>query len=75
MRCPDDRSALDLLAGSVGRTSLEDVTIVRVHNTLELNRMWITENLLDGQSFESGNLFELAFDPNGNLPPFEKIVK
>lgn len=72
MRCPHDRSALELLAGSVGRTSLEDVTIVRVHNTLELNRMWVTENLLDGQSFESGEPFELAFDSNGNLPPFGK---
>ncbi len=71
MRCPDDRSALELLAGSVGRTRPEDVTVVRVRNTLELNRMWVTENLLVGTDFESGEPFELTYDANGNLPDFK----
>jgi hypothetical protein len=72
MRCPDDRSALELLAGSVGRIRTEDVTIVRIQNTLELNRMWATENLLEGQNCQSGLPFELWFDPNGNLPAFRE---
>jgi hypothetical protein len=72
MRCPDDRSALDLLAGSVGRMRTEDVTIARVRNTLELNRMWVSENLLEGQTFESGDPFELSFDSNRDLPPFDE---
>jgi hypothetical protein len=71
MRCPDDRSALELLAGSVGRTRTEDVTVVRVRNTLELNRLWVTENLLDGKASASGEPFELRFDRGGNLPEFE----
>jgi hypothetical protein len=70
MRCPDDRSALELLAGSVGRMRAEDVTLVRVRNTLELDRMQVTENLLDGKNFESGEPFELTFDRSGNLPAF-----
>jgi hypothetical protein len=70
IRCPNDQSALDLLAGSVGRTRSEDVTIVRVRNTLELNRMQVTENLLDGKNFESGEPFELTFDGSGNLAYF-----
>jgi len=71
LRCPSDKAALDLLAGSVGRTRTEEVTVVRIRNTLELDRMWVTENLLDGANFESGNPFELTFDSDGNLPPFE----
>ena len=70
MRCPDDRSALELLAGSVGRMRAEDVTVVRLRNTLELNRMQVTENLLDGKNFESSEPFELTFDGSGNLPDF-----
>lgn len=67
IRCPDDRAALTLLAGSVGRTRTEDVTIVRLRNTLDLNRMWVTENLLGGQHFSSGEPVDLAFDETGNI--------
>jgi hypothetical protein len=70
MRCPNDRAAIELLAGSVGRTRPEDVTIVRLRNTLELNRMQVTDNLLDGKTFESGDSFELTFDQSGNLAYF-----
>jgi len=70
MRCPDDRSALELLAGSVGRTRVQDVTVVRLRNTLELGRMQATENLLDARQFESGDPFELTFDGSGNLAYF-----
>jgi len=72
MRRPDDRSALELLAGSVGRMRTEDVTVARVRNTLELSRMWVTQNLLEGQNLASGEPFELTFDAAGNLPDFER---
>lgn len=71
LRSPNDKAALELLAGSVGRLRTEDVTVVRMRNTLELNRMWVTENLLDGKNFESGRPFELTFDNDGNLPRFD----
>ncbi|MFL6450602.1 MAG: hypothetical protein ACJ746_23410 [Bryobacteraceae bacterium] len=71
LRCPNDKAALELLAGSVGRTRPEEVTVVRLRNTLELNRMWVTQNLLDGKSFDSGKPFELTFDGEGNLPQFD----
>ena len=47
------------------------MTVARVHNTLELNRMWVTENLLVGTDLESGEPFELTYDGNGNLPDFK----
>lgn len=71
MRSADDESGLKLLAGTVGRTRQEDVTMVRVRNTLELGRIWVTENLLDGRNYDCGAPFPLTFDADGNLPFFE----
>jgi len=46
--------------------------VVRVRNTLEIGRMWVTENLIQGEDFSSGERRELTFDAHGNLPEFEK---
>jgi hypothetical protein len=42
----DDREAMEILADSVGRASADDVTMVRIRTTLDLERFDVSENLL-----------------------------
>ncbi|HYO83649.1 MAG TPA: lactate racemase domain-containing protein [Bryobacteraceae bacterium] len=42
----DDAEALDILADSVGRASEEEVTLVRIRTTLDLEEFEVSENLL-----------------------------
>lgn len=71
LRAPDDRTALDLLSKTVGRTEPETVTIVKIRNTLELGRMWVTKNLLRTSPLTSLQPTDppsyLAFDESGNI--------
>ena len=42
----DDRDAMDILANAVGRRSIDEVTIVRIRTTLDLEQFEASENLL-----------------------------
>jgi hypothetical protein len=71
-RAPSDKSALELLARTVGRFEPEEVTYVRLRNTLELARFWASENLVSGKSLPervsvAGPGVECRFDQDGYL--------
>ncbi len=69
---PSDRAALSAIAPTVGKTDLSEVTYCRIHNTLELIRFEVSENLLPSLGSNSkalSALYEVKFDANGDLPP------
>ncbi len=68
-RAANDREALALLSGMVGRERPEDVTALWIRNTLDLAQMAVTENLL-GTLEQTGPAFPLSFDSAGNLQPW-----
>jgi hypothetical protein len=65
-------AALSAIAPTVGKTDLSEVTYCRIHNTLELIRVEVSENLL-ASLHPSANVisapYALKFDSNGDLPP------
>ncbi len=69
-----DRECLDLVCGTVGKFDPAEVTIGWIHNTLELGRLALSENLRDeiARNLEleiAGPAFEMKFDANGDLLP------
>jgi hypothetical protein len=69
---PSDRECLERLAPTVGKVDLSQVTYGWIRNTLELDRMVLSENLLP--AIESnpileilGPAWEMEFDTEGNL--------
>ncbi|HEY3457094.1 MAG TPA: hypothetical protein VGK64_21125 [Bryobacteraceae bacterium] len=67
-----DRAALSAIAPTVGKTDLSEVTYCRIHNTLELIRFEVSENLLPSLGSNAKALsapYEIKFDANGDLPP------
>ena len=68
-RARTDREALETLAATVGRAKPEEVTFVRIRNTLELADMLATENLLGANcAIEvSGPPSAWKFDASGGL--------
>lgn len=68
-----DKECFDLAAATVGKLNPADATAVWIANTLELERMAVSENLA-GQIAGNPNLeivgepFEMVYDSAGNLP-------
>ena len=71
MHFPTDRECLERISPTVGRVDLSEVTYGWIHNTLELERLALSENLrgaVEGNpliEIEEGADFE--FDRQGNL--------
>ncbi|MHB8917232.1 MAG: nickel pincer cofactor-dependent isomerase, group 22 [Desulfocucumaceae bacterium] len=75
MTCPDDRSAIQSAIKSLGRADPESLRMVRIKNTLNLDRMLISESLLEeaGQNKMLKITREpenMDFDGHNNLLPF-----
>ncbi len=69
---PTDRECLEAIAPTVGKLDTREVTIARIHNTLELSLLELSENLgpelARNPSIEIlGPPREIAFDGAGNL--------
>jgi hypothetical protein len=69
---PSDRECFDLVANTVGKANRKDVTVVWIHNTLELGSMAVSENLADelakNPAIEIGGpAFPMQFDDAGQL--------
>jgi hypothetical protein len=69
---PSDRECIDLLGATVGKLNPADVTMVWIHNTLELGALALSENLrgeIDANpALEiAGPAFAIEFDAAGNL--------
>jgi hypothetical protein len=63
---------LSAIAPTVGKTDLSEVTYCRIHNTLELIRFEISENLIASLSAGAKAIsapYAVKFDSNGDLPP------
>jgi hypothetical protein len=68
--CGTDRECLDLVLKTVGKPDPRDVTIAWIHNTLELDYLVLSENLLalHPEIERAGSSFDWPFDATGNLP-------
>ncbi|HET8549804.1 MAG TPA: hypothetical protein VFL57_17465, partial [Bryobacteraceae bacterium] len=81
LRVATDREALDILAATAGRIERSEVTVVRIRNTLELERILASENLLDTVRGRTdiervGEPVEWDFDAAGNLAGgFERALE
>jgi hypothetical protein len=67
-----DLAALSAIAPTVGKTDLSQVTYCRIHNTLELIRFEVSENLVASLYPNAKTLaapYALKFDSKGDLPP------
>jgi hypothetical protein len=69
---PTDRECLEVIAGTVGKLDLEDVTIGWIRNSLELGVLALSENL--GSRIRANPMLEIlgppqefVFDGDGNL--------
>jgi hypothetical protein len=72
IRAANDSEALELLAVAVGRDDPRDVTLVWIRNTLEMDRILASENLLAGARGRSdieraGEPIDWEFDGDGNF--------
>jgi hypothetical protein len=73
-----DRECLDRIMRTVGRIDLEDVTYGWIHNSLELSRIALSENLRSevekNPALEIESRFDMAFDDSQNLiSPFVPV--
>jgi len=72
VHCPTDRQCLELIAPTVGKIDLDQVTYGWIRNTLQLAELMVSENLkpriatIPGIEILDGPL-ELPFDAEGNL--------
>ncbi|HKD09090.1 MAG TPA: hypothetical protein VKB79_24515 [Bryobacteraceae bacterium] len=71
-----DRECFELAAATVGRFHPEELTVAWIRNTLELDKIALTENLLpeirkNADLEIAGDPFELKYDSTGNLAPYE----
>jgi hypothetical protein len=69
-----DRLCLEKIAPTVGKVNLEEVTYCRIHNTLELARCFVSENLVPSLVPEVAVVsepFDILFDPRGDLGDFQ----
>jgi hypothetical protein len=77
LRAKNDCIALDRLSKMTGRLNPESVTFVRIHNTLQLEHVLVSENLLQSHALPEG-LEKLSvltaplFDDSGDLTVFPK---
>ncbi|MBM3734211.1 MAG: hypothetical protein FJW39_00350 [Acidobacteria bacterium] len=70
---PTDRQCLEALMPTVGKFNMRDVTIGRIRNTMELNDVVLSENLLPVINSNPAleiveGPFALEFDESGDLP-------
>jgi len=67
----NDREAIELALKASNCSNAKDARVVRIHNTLELSELLISESLLEEAKEASfdivSSLKDLAFDDNGNL--------
>jgi hypothetical protein len=75
MTLPDDREALRAALRSLSGIAPQEVRIIRIHNTLHLSEMLVSENVY-GEISSSPHIktlsppHDITFSPDGNLPPF-----
>ncbi len=74
LHCSTDRECFDLVAATVGRFDPKDLTVAWIGNTLDLERLAMSENLREeierNPTLEiTGPPFDLPFDASGNLGP------
>jgi hypothetical protein len=72
MAMPTDRSTIAAAILTCGRADLENVTLVRAHNTLELENLLVSETLRDQVLAHprleiTGDAIAFRFDDDGNL--------
>ncbi len=70
-----DREAIEIALQTIGLTSPERASVIRVENTLKLTEVDISESLLEAAKLRSdleviGRLSSFEFDSVGNLLPF-----
>jgi hypothetical protein len=68
-----DREALDAIAPTVGKKDLSEVTYCRIHNTLELVNVAVSENLIPTLASNVrvvAEPFEAAYGPSGDFKEF-----
>jgi len=75
---PSDRECLERIAPTTGRVDLSGVTYCRIHNTLEMTRFFVSEQLVPslfpGVHAVSG-AFEVPFDERGDFGDFSAAAK
>jgi hypothetical protein len=75
---PHDRAAIMTALRACGRPDPENARIVRIKNTLSLESLDVSENLLNEGFAQNlsplGLSFELPFDDQQRLQPFDKTV-
>ena len=67
---PSDKEALSAIAPTVGKNDLTEVSYCRIHNTLELIHLAVSENLVPTLASNVkvvSEPFDLEFDGSGNL--------
>jgi hypothetical protein len=71
--CTTDRQALDFCFGTIGLTAPEDARVVRIHNTLDLTELEISQTLMllaQGRpDLELTGAAPMEFDAGGKLRP------
>ncbi len=72
-----DQEAIEIALNTVGLTPPEQAKVVRIESTLGLAEVDISEALLEDANLRTdleviGELKPLAFDADGNLPPFHE---
>ncbi len=70
-----DREAIEIALQTIGLTSPEQASVIRIENTLKLTEVDISESLLEAAKMRSeleiiGKLSSFEFDSTGNLLPF-----
>jgi hypothetical protein len=74
LHCATDRECFELVASTVGKFRRSDVTVAWIRNTLDLERLAVSESLrgeIEAQAgIEiAGQAFDMEFDAAGNLAP------
>ena len=69
----NDRLAIQMAINSANHRDREYPRVVRIHNTMELRRIWVSEALLpealaNPQVTVVGELHEMSFDEKGDFP-------
>jgi hypothetical protein len=70
---PTDRECLERIAPTVGKIDLKTVTYCRIQNTLELQNVWVSENLIPHLSPVAhviSDMIEPPFDDAGDFGDF-----
>ncbi len=68
----NDFDTIYAAASACGKTNIKDVSIVRIHNTLELDHIWASENYINDITANPNLKIiegprEMEFDNDGNF--------